>query len=328
LGDPNSPNFSIEVPWSDSFDKPETCAYNTEKLEEGREMERITSNVFVETEFSKRVSPGCNFSFVVTSEGVVMIDTPMLPTYAVKWRNEIAKRGEVRYIINTEYHVDHISGNYFFPGTVVSHQGVREMLAAPIEKVVSPDRLTKAVAGSMDLRGFILWRYQEADPEGLALARDYQLRPPTITFSDRLTLYLGGHTFELIHLPGHTPYEVGVYVPQERVVFTGDNFTNNWQARLDRCCPLEWIESLKKIEAMDVDFIVPGHGEVGDKKAVRKFTPFLQGVIDTVREAIDRGISKEEAADTISFEERLPSRHPGEDQQRMNIMRLYETLSK
>ena len=61
-----------------------------------------------------------------------MIDTPMLPTYAVRWRDEIAQRGDLRYLINTEYHSDHISGNYFFPGTIISHQGVREMFTAPL----------------------------------------------------------------------------------------------------------------------------------------------------------------------------------------------------
>lgn len=292
-------------------------------------MEQVTPNAYVETYFSKQVSPGCNYSFVVTAEGVVMIDTPMLPSFAAKWREEIAKKGELRYIINTEYHPDHMSGNYFFPaGTVISHQGVREMFTAPIEKVIAPEMIKKALEAKMDLRRYILWRYELADKEGLALAKNYQLRPPSITFTERLTLYAGKHTFELIHLPGHTPYEVGVYVPQERIFFTGDNFTNKWQASLAYCCPMEWLDSLKKIEAMDVDVIVPGHGEIGDKKALREFAKFLKGVIDSVKQAIKQGISKEEAADTMSFEGRLPARHPGEEQQRLNIIRLYEALSK
>ena len=82
--------------------------------------------------------------FVTTSEGVVMINvSPMFPTDAVKWRDYIKKRGEVRYIINTDYHIDHITGNYFFPGTVVSHQGVRDMLAGPITNIVASERVEK-----------------------------------------------------------------------------------------------------------------------------------------------------------------------------------------
>ena len=92
-------------------------------------MQQLTPNIYVDTQFIIPVSGpgpyGCNPSFVVTSEGVVLIDTPALPTYALKWRDEISKRGEIKYIINTEYHPDHISGNYFFPGTVVAHEGVK-----------------------------------------------------------------------------------------------------------------------------------------------------------------------------------------------------------
>lgn len=288
-------------------------------------MKQITPNVYI------NISPqgrGCNYGFVVTSKGVVMIDTPMLPTNAIKLRDEIGQKGELRYVINTEYHPDHIAGNYFFSGTVVSHQGTREMFNAPIEQVVSAERARAAVDAGMGLREYMLWRYKVLDPEGLVLAPDYQLKLPTITFSERLTLYLGDHTFELIHFPGHTPYQVGVYIPQEKVLFTGDNFTNRWQPSLGNCSPLEWIESLKKIESSDVDFIVPGHGEVGDKIALREFIAFIQGAINTVRKAINQGISKEEAADTISFEGQLAACHPGSEQQRANVLRLYEMLLK
>ena len=73
-------------------------------------MQQISDNVFVEIEKRGEYDsmPGCNCGFVVTSEGIVMIDTPSRPGQAVKWREEIARRGELRYIINTEYHIDHV----------------------------------------------------------------------------------------------------------------------------------------------------------------------------------------------------------------------------
>ncbi|MFC1983185.1 MBL fold metallo-hydrolase [Chloroflexota bacterium] len=292
-------------------------------------MQQITPNVYVDFQFSDPpLGRGSNPGFVVTSEGIVMIDTPMLPTYAIRWRDELAKRGEIRYIINTEYHVDHFGGNYFFPGPIISHQGVREILSCPVEKIIPFGTVKVATARSMDLREYILWRYEELDPEGLTLTQSYEPRLPTITFSERLTLYVGDHTFELIHLPGHTPYQALVYIPQERVVFTGDNFSNKVQASLAQCLPLEWIESLGKIEALDVDFFIPGHGPLGNKTDLREFTQFIQGVIDTVRQAINQGLSKEETADKISFEDQRPARHAGAEQQRMNIMHLYDMLSR
>ena len=288
-------------------------------------MRQITANVYVEDRFS--VLPkhrGCNPGFVTTSEGIVMIDTPYMPTDAVKWRADMAQRGEVRFIINTHHHIDHTTGNYFFSGTVVSHEEVKEMFYAPIASVVAYERF-KEVASVMD---FIRMRVKELDPEGLPLLEHYQFRAPTITFSERLNLYAGEHTFELIHLPGHTLGHIGVYIPQERVFFAGDNFTNAVQPSLAHCLPLEWVESLKKIEAMDVDVVVPGHGKVCGKRDVREFTLFIQKCIDMVREAINQGMSKEEAADRISFEESRPAIHPGPGMQRMNVLRLYEMLSK
>lgn len=274
-------------------------------------MRQVTTNVYADLWTHDQIPiRGCNSSFVITSQGIVVIDTPYLPTDAVKWRDEIAKKGEVRFIINTEHHRDHITGNYFIPGTVVSSQGVR------------------AAFGDTLRMSDVRQRVKERDPEGLYLLENYQPRPPTITFSHQMDIYLGDHTFKLIHLPGHTPGQVGVYIPQERVVFTGDNFTNGWQPSLEYCCPLEWVESLKRIEAMDFDVVVPGHGGIGDRKGIRAFREFIQKCIDVVRRAINEGMSKEEAADRISFEtgEYPPALHPGPEWQRRNVLRLYDML--
>ena len=86
-------------------------------------MEKITKNVYAETKFE-----GSNNSFVVTRDGVVMIDTPQVPTNAVKWREIMKGFGEIRYIINNEPHGDHITGNYFFKGTVIAHEGTRQSI--------------------------------------------------------------------------------------------------------------------------------------------------------------------------------------------------------
>ena len=81
-------------------------------------MKQLTSNVWVETEVR-----GCNFGFVTTSEGIVLVDTPHKPSTAMWLKAEIEKRGPrsctgdgssgLRYIINTEPHGDHWTGNAF-----------------------------------------------------------------------------------------------------------------------------------------------------------------------------------------------------------------------
>lgn len=278
-------------------------------------MQQVTANVYAKL-WTREEAPihGCNPSLVTTSEGIVLIDTPYLPTDAIRWREKVVRRGEVRFIINTEHHRDHTTGNYFLPGTVVSSEGVKAAFGG---------------ATGVDLPT-VRQRLKDRDPEGLHLMQNYQPKPPTITFSERLSLYVGEHTFELVHLPGHTPGQVGVYLPQERVVFTGDNFTGGWQPSLAESCPLEWVESLKKIEAMDAEIVVPGHGTLGDKKAIRVFRAFIEECIEVIRKAIRQGMSKEEAAERISFATAAypPALHPEPEWQRNNIRRLYEMLSR
>ncbi|MBA7597141.1 Hydroxyacylglutathione hydrolase [subsurface metagenome] len=271
-------------------------------------MQQIADNVYAETGFR-----GCNPGFVVTREGVVMIDTPQMPADAIKWRDEISKHGEVRYLINTEPHADHFTGNYFFEGTVVAHEGTREaILAASVDQLME--------------------RLRQIAPESLPLVEGFTYRPPEITLSERLTLYVGDHTFQLINLPGHTPFQVAVHIPEERVVFTSDNVFGKVQAWLHQALPYEWLDSLKRIQELDADVLVPGHGSICDRSYIPEMCAFIQAWIDEVTRAIDQGMSLEEAQDKISLLDRYPmeggSEPMAKEVQRWNVARLYEVLKK
>ena len=271
-------------------------------------MQKISKNVYADTSLR-----GCNPGFVVTKEGVVMIDTPQMPADAISWRGEIAKHGPVRYLINTEPHGDHFTGNHFFEGTVVAHEGTREaILASSVEQLKE--------------------RFTQMDAESLSLLEGYSYRPPTITLSERLTLYVGEHTFELIHVPGHTPYQIAVFIPEERVVFTSDNVFYKVQAYLHQAVPYEWIESLKRIGELEADVLVPGHGGICDRSYLPEMSAFIQAWIDAVSAAIDKGMSLEEAQEKVSLLDKYPmqpgSEAMGEMLQKMNVARLYEVLKK
>jgi cyclase len=87
-------------------------------------MQQLTSNVFVETGVK-----GCNFGYVTTSDGIVMLDSPHKPSDALKLKAEItARRSPLRYIINTEPHGDHWTGNAFFGVPAIAHEGVRRRI--------------------------------------------------------------------------------------------------------------------------------------------------------------------------------------------------------
>ena len=271
-------------------------------------MQKISNNVYAETGFR-----GCNPGFVVTSAGVVMIDTPQMPADAAKWREEISKHGPIRYIINTEPHGDHYTGNFFFDSQVVAHEGTRDaILAASVEQFTE--------------------RLQDTSPENIFLMEKFAFIAPVITLSERLTLYIGEHTFQLINMPGHTPYQVAVYIPEEKVVFTSDNVFCKVQAFLHQALPYQWLDTLKKLEEFDADVLVPGHGPVCDKSYLPEMRAFIQEWIDVVSEAIDKGMPLEEALEKISLLDKYPMESGTEDMglmvQRMNVTRLYEVLKK
>ena len=270
-------------------------------------MQQVSANVYVETGYR-----GCNPGFVTTSEGIVMVDSPQRPSDAVEWRRRMEGRGEVRYLVNTEPHGDHVAGNFFFPGTVVAHEGTREALSA----------LSLAE---------LIERTKAIDPDGAALMEGYRLKGPTITFSQRLTLYLGSHTFELMHMPGHTASELAVYIPEEKVVFVGDNVFCRVQTFLHQAHPQEWLQSLERIAALDAAVVVPGHGEVCDRGYLAEQAAFIEEWVAAVRDAVERGLSREQAQAEISFLDRYPMGQGmeamGPSVQRMNIDRLYDLLS-
>jgi cyclase len=270
-------------------------------------MQKITDNVYVESEFSR-----CTTGIVVTSEGVVVIDTPMLPQDAKKVAAEISRFGPVRYVINTEPHGDHIAGNCYFGGQVVTHEGTRDAILA--SKVDDFKNMLKMMA-----------------PDNLPVDSNFYFRPPDITLSERLTLYLGKHTFRLINLPGHSPYQVAVHVPEERIVFTSDNVVVENMPYFHQAVPMEWLKSLKEYEKLDVDRVVPGHGRVVDKRYFRQMSLTVQTFIDTVRAAVDNGMSLEEVREKVTFEGLLPQIPRDEhsaDVIRRNVARLYEVLKK
>jgi cyclase len=271
-------------------------------------MQQISDNVYVETEYT-----GCNTGFVVTDDGIVMIDTPQIPEDAIKWREEISKYGEVRCLINTEPHQDHFTGNCFFEGTVIAHEGTREaILAAEAEPFME----------------YLAAKF----PESVPLMKDFHFRPPAVTFTRELNIYLGDHTFQLINLPGHTACEVAVYIPEEGVVFTSDNLFGGVQPGLQQAMPYEWLDSLKKIGELGAAKLVPGHGHVCEPGYLAEFSAFLQDWISAVKDAISRGLSLEETQATVSFADRYPP-EPNlpfsvEEVQRVNAGRLYSVLKE
>jgi cyclase len=257
-------------------------------------MQRVTPTVFTDTTLR-----GCNPSFVVTSDGVVMIDTPQLPTRAVAMRAEAESHGPLRYLINTEHHVDHIFGNYFFKGAcpVVEHRGVFDNFM-----VVTPD---------LDPYEYAREAIPTDDPEGAGVFPDretYYADPNkgSIVFTGDLTLSVGDRTFRVLHTPGHTPGQVAVHVPEERVVFTGDTVFCECQTWLMTSNIDQWIAALDRIGSLDVDHVIPGHGPVTTRAYLAVQRSNLLDWKAAVAAAVANGWSREETVERVNFADRYP----------------------
>ena len=192
-------------------------------------MKQITKNVYVET-----CIRGCNHGFVTTSDGIVLIDTPHKPSDAVKLKAEIAKHGQLRYIINTEPHGDHWTGNAYFDVPVIAHEGVRKRILE-----------TDMAAHVARVSGF--------GPEEPALMKGYKPNAPIITFKNGMTLHVGNHTFQMIHMPGHTMYQAAICIKEEGVVFTSDNIFHKVQTWLQEANPDLWLMSLESLRKLPED---------------------------------------------------------------------------
>ena len=261
-------------------------------------MKQITSNVFAETDVR-----GCNFGYGTTSDGIVMIYSPHKPSDDQRLKAEIASKGQLRYIINTEPHGDHWTGNAFFDVPVIAHEGVRtRMLNTDLADHVS--------------------RVAAFGPEEPALLEGYQFNYPVITFKNGMTMHVGDHTFEMIHMPGHTLYQAAILIKEEGVVFTSDNIFRGVQTWLHEANPDLWLTALDSLGKLDEEIFVPGHGELCDKGYLDEQGSFILEWKEYVKGAIDQGITRDQAVSSLT---KMTERYPmdvGQDGMAPLVMRM------
>jgi cyclase len=271
-------------------------------------MEQITSNVYVENGVR-----GCNHGFVTTSDGIVLIDTPQKPSDALRLKAEIERHGPIRYIINTEPHGDHWTGNAFFDVPVIAHAGVRTRILATDMK----EHLTR-VAGT--------------GPEEGSHLDGYTVNAPIITFAEGMTLHVGDHTFRMTNMPGHTPFQAAVSVEEEGVVFTSDNIFCKVHTWIQEGNPDHWLDTLDMLRELPEESFVPGHGPLCDKAYLNEQEAWIREWLAYVKSAIERGMTKEDAVTALTD---MTDRYPMDVEQdgmapmvmKMNVANIWDFIT-
>jgi cyclase len=273
-------------------------------------MEALVSGVYVKAGYR-----GVNLGLVTTDQGLVLVDVPMLPTMAREWGAVVKAYGEVRYIVNTDHLPEHTMGNRFLPGDVIAHEETR-------------DRMRMTEKAKEQYRKFV----SEHDAQGLGEVTNFEPRFPNITIFDRLTIYLGGRELEFVHLPGHATNNIGLYLSDARVLFAGDTVVHGYRPYLGLSNIQDWLMTLRSIQVMEVDWIIPGHGEPMTPDMLDDMIAYLETMRNRVQILIDDGRTRDEVVSKMmQYFEEWPIDPERRDEERnlfrQGIRQLYDQLT-
>jgi len=227
-----------------------------------REIKKVTGELY-------RFQDKFHYSvLLVTPDGIIATDP--LNVEAAQWlKQELAKRFSqpVKYLIYSHDHADHISGGEVFADAAL---------------VVAHEKAKAAII-------------REKRPTAI----------PEIVFSDRMSLELRGQKVELIYVGrNHSDNSIVMRFPAQRVLFAVDfipvkslPYQNLHDSYIE-----DWIESLKRVEALDFDTLVPGHGRVGQKKDVRMFRGYMEELWKQVVKYKRQGKSLDEIKQLVKME--------------------------
>ncbi len=198
-------------------------------------------------------------------------------------------------LVNTHANGDHCYGNILVEGAeiVASRASAAEMDEVP------PSVLANLLENASELGD--AGRFFQRIFGGFEF-RGIQSVEPTRTFEGELTLKVGDKAVHLVEVgPAHTRGDVLVISTADRVVFTGDILFIDgtpimWEGPIDN-----WIRACERIEGLDVEVVVPGHGPITDRHGARGVREYLVYIRDQARQRFDAGLSATEAAHDIAL---------------------------
>ncbi len=197
-----------------------------------------------------------NAGFIVADEYVVSIDTTGTENrgraYHAALRSVTDK--PVQTLINTHAHADHTHGNFMFApaSAIIAHERCRIEVKRSNVEALRP-------------------RFPGAD------FGNPPVTPPTVTFTDRMKVYAGDLEIQLIHLgPAHTNNDVIAWIPERRVIFTGDLVFNGGTPFAMAGSVWGWLEALPFLRELNAEQIIPGHGDVCTPAAFDTVQAYLE----------------------------------------------------
>ncbi len=217
-----------------------------------------------------------NAGFIVGDEGVTLIDTCATEarTKGLLASISTVTDAPIRHVVNTHHHGDHTHGNYLTaPATIIGHRRCREAMEATrinhyTSAFVQPDW------GHLD---FVM---------------------PTVTFEDRLDVWTGDIVAELHYIgrPAHTTNDVVVWLPEQRVLFTGDLVFHQGTPFVVMGSVSGSLKSVDRLRAFNARVVVPGHGPVCGPEVFDDIERYFEFIQTTAAAAVEQGKTAYDAA--------------------------------
>jgi glyoxylase-like metal-dependent hydrolase (beta-lactamase superfamily II) len=273
--------------------------------------------------------------FLVTPAGIVLAD-PLNVGFADWLKSELDTRfpgKAVRYVIYSHSHFDHAEGGGAFAATAtfVGHENMLrnmdgrypqmpgDMVDRNDNGVIDREEIDIPTSTRPGVCGMYPGFFDSIDRnhDGKTTPQELQafIVKPTIVYSERMELSLGGKRIELVH-PGlnHSDDATVIVFPSERAAFAtefiADALVTNDSHSLPSACgpfdgnPLtEWIKSYRTVEALDFDVLLTGHGApLLDKTAARETREYFEYLRDEVSAGMAAGRSLQDLKQNLALE--------------------------
>ena len=264
-------------------------AYTLDELDQFTKIDRLSERVLV---VSNGISDMDRVTAIATKKGIVVIDAGTNVPRTAKYRAIIErefKRNDFVYLINTHSHQDHTFGNRAFSeATVIGHEMIKVELATNMKndhynKAFTDvmerwrKRLNESEINSDRWKQLRIYLY-EGNEILSALADNFKIPYPDITFNDSMELDMGDVTFKMKYFgPAHTQSDILIYVPEEQLLFVGDLFNDPVQVNYkptDKQQSATWLNALEYIlkPGNQIAHVINGHNsKIFDKTSIEEF---------------------------------------------------------
>ena len=260
----------------------------------------------------------CNAAIIVLDDGVLVVDTHSKPSAARALIEQIKKLTPkpVKFVVNTHFHWDHYQGNEAYPSSwpagveIISSEATREnirrigvprikneIVTLPTEIAELKTQLEKA---SPEQKGAAQENLRQAEAY-FAELKSMQVTLPTMTLDHSLVLHRKSRTVEILWLGrAHTDGDVFVFLPEQKVLCTGDAL-HGWTPFMADSYPYEWIKTLDAAEKLGADSVLGGHGDVMHGTAkFELWKQYFQELMDRTAAAYAGGATLEQAQKSVS----------------------------